>query len=86
MTKPTKKQWKQWAEWRREGDAARLKWAKKACNRLLLTRELSKDFVFDPAKVRLEFGGFTAPKTLDIVTAACYQVDNKTEEEKEKQA
>jgi hypothetical protein len=36
--------------------------------------------------VRLEFGGFTAPKTLDIVTAACYQVDNKTEEEKEKQA
>jgi hypothetical protein len=47
--------------------------AKKACYR----------FVFDPAK---HSSAFVLPKTLDIVTAACYQVDNKTEEEKEKQA
>jgi hypothetical protein len=81
MKKITREQWKQWGKWRREGAAA-----KKACYRAMLTQKLPKDFVFDPAKVRLEFGGFTAPKTLDIVTAACYQVDNKTEEEKEKQA
>ena len=81
MKKITKEQWKQWAKWRKDGDAARLKWAKKACNRLLLTRQLPKDFVFDPAKVRLEFGGFTAPKTLGIVTA-CYQADNKAAEQR----
>jgi len=87
MKKITKEQWKQWAKWRGEGDAAR-----KACNRLLLTRKLSEDFVFDPAKVRLEFGGFTAPKTLSLAWAdrvlastanVCYQLDNTTEEEKE---
>jgi hypothetical protein len=31
--------------------------------------------------VRLEFGGFTAPKTLGIVTA-CYQADNKAAEQR----
>jgi len=86
MKKITREQWKQWGKWRREGAAA-----KKACNRLLLTRKLSEDFVFDPAKVRLEFGSFTAPKTLSLAWAdrvlastanVCYQLDNTTGEKK----
>ena len=80
MKKITREQWKQWGKWRREGAAA-----KKACYRAMLTQKLPKDFVFDPGAVRLEFGGFTAPKALGIV-ADCYQADNTTEEEKEKQA
>ena len=70
MKKITREQWKQWGKWRREGAAA-----KKACYRAMLTQKLPKDFVFDPSAVRLEFGG-----------TACYQADNTTEEEKEKQA
>jgi len=83
MKKVTKEQWKQWAKWRKDGDAAR-----KACNRLLLTRKLSEDFVFDPAK---HSSAFIPPKTLSLAWAdrvfastanVCYQLDNTTGEKK----
>ena len=68
MKKITREQWKQWGKWRREGEMTNEE-----------ARKARRDFVFDPAK---HSSAFVPPKALGIVTAACYQADNTTEEEK----